>query len=147
MPQLLKYDEDFVPCLVEDGDEIFRNGIFEFNISKLINYLEGENSAVPVTEIDIGSYHRECSSINESHVDSMGLEKPVIIAEISPGKYNLIDGNHRVEKARRNGEHKLPCYQVDVAWHLRFLTSKKAYVAYVEYWNGKIRKNNGVGAG
>ncbi len=33
------------------------------------------------------------SPINESHVDSVEISKPVILAEIFPGQYNLIDGN------------------------------------------------------
>ncbi len=144
MTQHLKYDEGFVPCQVTEGDELFRNGIFEFNISKLINYLERENSDIAATEVEVGSYYRGFSSINESHVDTVSLDQPVILAEISPGRYNLIDGNHRVEKAGRNGVHKLPCYRVDVTRHLRFLTSKRAYVAYVEYWNGKVRKITGA---
>ena len=88
MPQLLIYDEAFVPCQVAEGDELFRNGIFVFNISKLINYLGGESSGIAVTEVD---------------------------------------------------NYKLPCYRVDVTGHLHFLTSKNAYSAYVEYWNGYVR--------
>ena len=137
LPQLLKYDKAFIPCQVTEGDELFRNGIFVFNISKLISHLEGESFDIVVTEVD--NYPREFSSINESHVNTVSLDQPVIVAEISPGRYNLIDGNHRVEKARRNGVHKLPCYRVDVTEHLPFLTSQRAYGAYVEYWNEKIR--------
>ena len=139
MPQLLKYDEAFIPCHVAEGDELFRNGIFVFNISKLIGYLEGECSDIAVTEVDVDDYPREFSSINESHVNTVSLTQPVIVAEISPGRYNLIDGNHRAERARRTGMRKLPCYRLNVTEHLPFLTSKRAYDAYVEYWNGKAR--------
>ena len=138
MPQRLKYNKKFIPCPVSDEDEIFRNGIFEFNISKMISYLEAKSCSVPITEIDIGDFYKEFSSINESHVDSVNLEQPVIIAEISPGRYNLIDGNHRAEKARRSGKSKLPGYKMEVTQHINFLTSKSYYEDYVEYWNGKI---------
>ena len=139
MPQPLEYDKNFLPCPVEDGDEIYRNGIFEFNISKMIAYLKQEDSGVSLTEIDIRSYFREFSSINETHVDSVNLDQPVIIAEISPDRYNMIDGNHRAEKARKNGKVMLPGYQLRVGQHLRFLTSKSVYESYVEYWNEKVR--------
>lgn len=39
---------------------------------------------------------------------SVDVTKPVIMAEIAPGHYNLIDGRHRVEKARRLGMKKVP---------------------------------------
>lgn len=39
------------------------------------------------------------SSICSDERSHNGALKPVILAEISPDRYNLIDGNHRVEKA------------------------------------------------
>ncbi|MEA1948341.1 MAG: hypothetical protein U9N83_13675 [Thermodesulfobacteriota bacterium] len=36
MHKRFKIDKDFKPCLADDGDEFFANGIFEFNISKMI---------------------------------------------------------------------------------------------------------------
>lgn len=139
MGQHLKYDESFIPCPVSEDDELFRNGIFEFNITCMIRYLEHENAAIAVTEFDVDNYYRGFSSLNESHIDSANLDKPVIVAEISPGNYNLIDGNHRAEKARRNGVFILPCFRVDATQHIHFLTSRQAYVEYIEYWNEKVR--------
>ena len=78
------------------------------------------------------------SSINESHMDSVVISRPVILAEISPGQYNLIDGNHRMEKARRLGVMSILAYRVHVEQHIRFLTSKRAYLTYIEYWNSKL---------
>jgi len=72
-------------------------------------------------------------------VDSTDISTPVILAEISPGRYNLIDGNHRMEKARRMGVKNLVAYKLNVEQHIPFLTSKKAYLAYIEYWNSKLR--------
>lgn len=94
LPELLIYDEAFVPCQVAEGDELFRNGIFVFNISKLLNYLDGDSSGIAVTEVEVDNYPRGFSSINESRVNTVSLDQPVIVAEISPGRYNLIDGNH-----------------------------------------------------
>ena len=78
-------------------------------------------------------------SINESHVDSVDVSQPVIIAEISPGHYNLIDGNHRMEKARRLGINRISAYKLNVNQHMAFLTEKKAYLCYIDYWNGKLK--------
>ena len=60
------------------------------------------------------------------------------MAEIAPGRYNLIDGNHRIEKARIMGLVSLMAHKMDVERHMKFLTGKKAYVAYIEYWNSKL---------
>jgi len=34
----------------------------------------------------------------------------------------------------------LPAYKLNVDQHILFLTSRKAYVTYVEYWNSKGKK-------
>ena len=34
--KMLKVDTHFTPCPVHDDDELFPNGIFEFNITKLL---------------------------------------------------------------------------------------------------------------
>jgi len=61
------------------------------------------------------------------------------MAEIAPGRYNLINGNHRMEKARRMGLVSLMAHKMDVERHMKFLMDKKAYVSYIEYWNSKLR--------
>ncbi|MFZ1731390.1 MAG: ParB/Srx family N-terminal domain-containing protein [Bacteroidota bacterium] len=66
---------------------------------------------------------------------------PVILAEIAPGRWNLIDGNHRMEKARRLGLETLQAYKVAPDIHIRFLTTREGYLAYVEYWNGKMAES------
>ncbi len=40
MNRKLKIDKSFKPSEVMDGDEIYPNGIFVFNISKLIEFIE-----------------------------------------------------------------------------------------------------------
>jgi ParB-like chromosome segregation protein Spo0J len=40
-------------------------------------------------------------------MDSVEILRPVVLAEISPGQYNLIDGRHRMEKARRMGINRI----------------------------------------
>ncbi|MFA6293875.1 MAG: ParB N-terminal domain-containing protein, partial [Victivallales bacterium] len=65
--------------------------------------------------------------VDESHVDSVDISRPVILAEIAPGHYNLIDGNHRMEKARRMGTKSVSAFRLNIKQHVKFLTSKEAY--------------------
>ena len=62
----------------------------------------------------------------------------MILAEISPSRYNLIDGNHRVARARREGLPSILAYRIHCPEHVAFLTSVLAYEKYVEYWNSKV---------
>jgi hypothetical protein len=50
----------------------------------------------------------------------------------------VIDGHHRLAKARREGVRRIPVHRVRCPEHLAFLTSARAYEAYVEYWNSKL---------
>jgi hypothetical protein len=130
---------------VATGDELFPNGIFVFNIAKIIEYIQKNPDSITIEEVAVRDYYKGFSSINESNVDSVEISKPVILAEISPGRYNVIDGNHRMEKARRVGINGIQAYKLNVEQHIRFLTSKKIYVAYIEYWNTKIKEIGKMG--
>ncbi len=139
MAKILKVYSDFTPCLVATGDEVFLNGIFEFNITRMLEYIKKNPEVFTLEEVVVSDFYRGFSSINEPHMDSVEISHPVILAEISPGQYNLIDGNHRMEKARRMGIKNVLAYRLNVEQHVRFLTSKKAYLAYIEYWNSKLK--------
>lgn len=136
--EALAVDLAFVPCPVEPYDEIYANGIFEFNITRMSKDIAQGMAPVATVQVAVSEIWQGFSRIDESHVESVDISQPVILAEIAPGQYNLIDGNHRAEKARRLGVTTLPARILTVRQHLPFLTSKKAYDAYVEYWNGKL---------
>ena len=140
MKNKLKIDDDFTPWPVAEEDELYRNGIFVFNITRIMEYIQKNPDKYQTAEVDVSEFFREHSRINESHVESVDVSKPVILAEIAPGRYNLIDGNHRMEKARRLGIDKVQAYRLNVNQHLQFLTGKTAYEAYVGYWNSKLEE-------
>lgn len=136
----LKADDDFVPYPVNTGDELYPNGIFEFNITKIIKDIKNDPKEFNLSEIFVGDFPKNFSTINEPHMESVEISRPVILAEISPGRYNLIDGNHRMEKARRLKTDYIYAYKLSVNQHLEYLTSKDAYFAYIQYWNDKVQQ-------
>lgn len=136
----LKADASFVPCTVHDGDELFPNGIFEFNITRLLEHIERSPADVALVDVAVGDLGQAFSCLDESDVVSADISRPVVLAEISPGHFNLIDGHHRVEKARRSGVDTIRAHKLTAAQHVPFLTSKKAYLSYVDYWNGKVKE-------
>jgi hypothetical protein len=141
MSRKLKADENFIPCRVDDGDELFQNGIFEFNVTRILEHIVKHPEDIALIEVDVGDFFPEHSTLNQSHVDSVDPSRPVVLAEISPGVYNLIDGHHRMEKARRLGIVKVRAHKLQARQHVAFLVSKRAYLSYVEYWNNKLEDN------
>jgi hypothetical protein len=135
----LPLDPQFRPCEAQAGEEIYPNGIFEFNISRLLSYIgtPGKFHAEPVLLAKI-HYGGTSPGLNELTIAAADLSRPVLLAEISPSRYNLIDGNHRVARARREGLQSIPAYRIDCPEHVAFLTSVFAYERYVEYWNSKV---------
>ena len=132
-------DDSFTPCPINDDDELYPNGIFVFNITKLLEHIEKNPNEIDLVKVEVADFSGSFSSIDESHVDSVEVSRPVILAEIAPGHYNLIDGNHRMEKARTMRTKSIFAYKLNVKQHLQFLTEKKAYLAYIEYWNRKVK--------
>lgn len=131
-------DARYNPCPVTYGDEVFPNGIFEFNVTRMLEYIDNHPADVPPVEVAVSDLDRGFSSLDESYVQSVDISRPVVLAEISPGRYNLIDGHHRVAKAARQGLKTIRAYKLTVRQHLQFLTSRNAYLKYIEYWNDKL---------
>ena len=138
MAKRLRVDSHFIPCEVAEDDELYPNGIFVFNITRMIKHIQENPDEIALEEVAVSNIP-SFSSIELSELDSITIGVPVILAEISPGKYNLIDGHHRMEKARRIGIKTMLAYKLNVAQHMKFLTNTKGYVAYVEYWNDKLK--------
>src|SRR5204862_5751509 len=93
----LKLDAKFEPCPPEAGDELFPNGIFEFNISRLLAFVHTHPERFPVELLklaDIPSYGD--ADLDEVAVLIADLSRPILLAEIAPGRYTVIDGHHRV---------------------------------------------------
>ncbi len=139
MQDLLKIDKNFTPFPTDDGDELFRNGIFVFNISRMIEYIEDNPGLFTPEVVAVKKIYSTSPHINETHLDSVDVSKPVILAEIAPGRYNLIDGHHRAEKASRQNIETIKAYRLKAQQHIQFLNSWEAYEKYVKYWNDKLK--------
>ncbi|HAZ13197.1 MAG: hypothetical protein A2X86_16050 [Bdellovibrionales bacterium GWA2_49_15] len=123
---------------MDEDDELYANGIFVFNITKLVAFIRTNTDKFPIEEVEVKAVRLFPSSqLTELTIQTANLSAP-ILAEISPGNFNVIDGNHRLERAHRDGVDKIPAFRVNVEQHLAFLTSEKAYKTYIEYWNGKV---------
>lgn len=139
MVKRFRVNKQFVPCPVIEGDELYSNGIFEFNITKIIEYIDKNPADIGLETVMVEDYYKGFSSLDEAHVDKVAVSRPVIIAEIFPMRYNLIDGHHRMEKARRIGLRSLPAFKLNAVQHMKFMTSSRSHAAYIEYWNDKLK--------
>jgi hypothetical protein len=70
MDRKLKFSKRFIPCPVDDGDEMYPNGIFVFNITKMAAYIQ--MNGLPCEEILVKDY-RSHSKFNEEHLPNADL--------------------------------------------------------------------------
>lgn len=136
----LKLIKNYVPCKAIENEEIYRNGIFNFNISRIIEHImNGKLDAEreDINTIDWCKMHFH-GSIDENHLPSVDITKPVIQAEIRPGIYELIDGHHRLEKAYRNNIKTINSYKLKGEQLVEYFTDIRGYEAFIEYWNSKL---------
>lgn len=139
----LKVNKKFEPCSADDGDEIYPNGIFEFNITKLLIFIKANPHLFKSQEVEVKSIRKFSSSnMSESAMEVANIAEPIILAEIAPDQFNVIDGNHRLERAYREGVRRILAFKVYAEQHVAFLTSVSAYQDYVDYWNSKIDNYN-----
>ncbi|MHB1949779.1 MAG: hypothetical protein ACYCQI_16900 [Gammaproteobacteria bacterium] len=137
----LKVDKEFRPLFKDEGDEFYPNGIFEFNITKLLAFIKTNPHTFQPEEVAVKTARTFTSqNLNELTIQNANIAEPIVSAEIAPDRFNVIDGNHRLEKAYREGRDKIHAYKIRAEQHIAFLTSVTAYEDYIEYWNSKIDK-------
>ncbi|MGG1686631.1 hypothetical protein [Pseudalkalibacillus sp. NRS-1564] len=137
----IQMNKNYIPLPCDIGDEVFRNGFFHFNISRIVEHIQSGILEVELDTIEVKDWfkHHFHSRINEEHLPTVDVNKPIIQAEIRPNMYEIIDGNHRIEKAYREDILTIQSYKLKGEQLLPYFTEKQRYVAYVEYWNLKIK--------
>ncbi len=135
----LKLLDDYVPCIAMEGEEIYPNGIFQFNISRILEHIANGNLSPEFEELEVRKWRPSLSGvINEAHLPSVDCSHTVILAEISPGRYNIIDGHHRIEKALRTNIPLVPAYKLKMEQLINYFIDLRGYKAFVDYWNSKL---------
>jgi hypothetical protein len=89
------------------------NGMFEFNITRMLAFIEAHRAQFaqePVPLSDLPDYGD--ANLNEETIRAADLSRPILQAEISPGRFNVIDGYHRIARARREHASSLPGYRI-----------------------------------
>jgi len=115
----LKLDNKFEPLPTRDGDEIFRNGYFKFNITRIMEDIVAGKLEVTEEPINVSSWSRlhSSNSVNENHLSSVDINKTVLQAEIRAGAYNMMK-----EEAAAAGFYKPELYPDRYYPRLQILT-------------------------
>ena len=149
-PHRLSSERQTISVLPETGNEVYCSGVFYFNVSALLQWLKQNPQPTVEVAADVwGSF----SEKEDCYVEEADLSCPIVVAEIAPDYrefvpdilehhwmsrgYSCIDGQHRIEKARRLGIKTLPAVVIRMEQHITFLY--KGYDRYVKYWNGKLK--------
>jgi hypothetical protein len=66
------------------------------------------------------------------------VTKAIIQAEIRSGMFSIIDGNHRIEKAFRDGILFIYSYKLRGEQLIPYFMKLEGYEAFVDYWNSKL---------
>jgi hypothetical protein len=81
-PKKLKLKKTFTPPNRDQEDEFFPNGIFEFNITKMIAFINANPSQFSVEEIEVKRYAIwDAKQLNEETVAKANISNPIILAE------------------------------------------------------------------
>ena len=134
------FNKDYKPLPTSEGDEIYPNGIFNFSISRILEHIISGELAAEKEQINVREWFKSHihGSVNEEHLPSVGATKPVIQAEIRPGRFEIIDGNHRIERSYRDSVEFIDSYKLRGEQLLPYFADEHGYKAFVEYWNSKL---------
>ncbi|WP_438315426.1 ParB N-terminal domain-containing protein [Sporosarcina sp. FA9] len=138
-------NENFKPYLAKSDDEVLGGFPFAWNISELEKWLGLHSDKVVCSTVKVSPTSLHMVTLTEAHIPTVDLSKPVIAVRNRPDMYRLIDGQHRVEKARRNGLAELPAYYINEIQHRQFFIHPKADQNYVDYYNEKFKTGEKYG--
>ncbi len=66
--------KNFVPALIEEGDELYPNGIFVFNITKMLTFIQSHPEKFIPERVAIRDYTHGLPSIKEADpTDTSGV--------------------------------------------------------------------------
>ena len=138
----LKANRNFTPCVPVVDDETFGGFPFTWNITHVQTWIDNNLDQVDLSVVQIAPPSKGVDSdfLDEAWIPEADLTKPVIIAWMRPEFFKLIDGNHRVAKARRMGVAELPAYYLTEQQHRQFFAREQADMMYVKYWNEKLEQ-------
>lgn len=136
----IKLDKNFIPLPNDVGDEIYPNGIFNFSISRILEHIASGKLKAEEEQINVGEWFKLHirGAVNEEHLTKVNVRKPVIQAEIRPDRFEIIDGNHRMERAFREGVEFIDSYRLKGEQLLPYFADERGYKAFIEYWNSKL---------
>lgn len=114
---------------------------FNWNVSRALEWIQENLDVIELSVVKIGPADPGADSANldEDFLQQADLTKPLIMVRMRPEFFRLIDGNHRVAKARRSGMHELPAYYLTQEQHRQFFTAEDMDKRYVDYWNDKLK--------
>ena len=135
-------NEHYSPIPTNVGDEIYPIGLFRFNITKIYEHINDGALSMDEELIDVSKWftNHYRGSVNEDHLPAVDVTRMVIQAEIRPGMYEIIDGNHRMEKAYREGVKNINSYKFQGEQLIPYFINKQAYITFVDYWNTKLNE-------
>jgi len=115
---MLKVDKKFTPCPVDVVDELYPKGIFDFNITKILEHLQKRPESTVCGDVAVSDFPYDCSSIDESQVESTDISIPApAISRAKAHQYLTL-------MLMRLGSHRQRPYSAMVCSSKRLLSQK-----------------------
>jgi len=94
--------------------------LIRWNITEILEELD--KGHIPIKYYDVeyltSKYY---DSVDTDYAMNTDITIPLIIASVEENKEKLLDGNHRLYKAKMLKIEKLPCYVLPLEFHKRFI--------------------------
>lgn len=80
-PRRLRRDPQFQACATGPGDELYPNGIFEFNISRLMAFISAHPERFPTEIVELSEFpdYRSSGRLDDAAVQVADLARPVLL--------------------------------------------------------------------
>ncbi len=108
--------------------ESFHFLFYEWNIDEMCKYAQQNMKPVNIPTKSLENWNLSgLTYVDESLLEKVDMTKPCIIANLSQNQleYLLVDGNHRLRKAIKEGLEHVSCYIFDFNDQFKFLVGSE----------------------
>lgn len=128
------------PCPRRAEDEVFRFGLYAWNVTKMYEYAQQNLIPTPMSYEDVKNYHdgfmKYAIRIDEGYLNQVDITKPGLLVRLSDysNESMVVDGNHRLARAYRFRK-GFRVYVLSFGEQIRFLCYPESLQAIIKYNN------------
>jgi len=137
--------KDYEPAWQTNDDEIFHFGALRWNVTKMKQWIKENVDSLDILDIPVEPWAVFIENVirhREDHIDEVNIAEPLIAVEMLEDSIIVVDGAHRILKAKKLGIENLKTYFLPFDLQVQFLINEWEYEQAITMWNNDCEQRS-----